>query len=91
MSSVFCRHVAKQYPVNGGVFVDPLPLNETTCGLPVALSDIDSAPLTSPAPPGVKVTAIAHVAPGATLGMQLSASAKPAAAEILAKFSVMVP
>jgi hypothetical protein len=48
-----------------------VPLRETVCGLPVALSAIETAPLRLPETPGVKVTPIAQFAPGARVGPQL--------------------
>ena len=84
-------HVAKQYPVSEGVFVDPVPLRETFWGLPGASSDIDSMPVNSPEAPGVKVTLIVQLAPDAKLGTQLLVSAKLAVAAICEMFNVAVP
>ena len=50
----------------------PVPLNETVCGLPVALSVIVSTPFTAPLDCGVKVTEIVQFAfPGRVAGQLL--------------------
>jgi hypothetical protein len=77
--------------VSKGVVAEPVPVNVTTCGLPAASSAIESVPLTSPTPPGEKVTPIVHVAPEATLGMQSSDSAKCSLVVMLPTFKAVVP
>lgn len=88
---VFPKHVAKQYPVSKGVFVDPVPLRGTVWGLPGASSDIESVPVISPDAPGMKVTLIVQVFRDARLGTQSSVSANVAVAAICTTFNVSVP
>jgi hypothetical protein len=52
----------------------PAPVNSTTCGFDEALSGIVTSPPTLPTAVGLKVTWIAHSAPGATLAPQLLVS-----------------
>ena len=54
----------------------PVPLRDTLCGLPGALSVTESVPLMLPVVLGVKVTLIVQVATDARLGTQLSVSLK---------------
>jgi hypothetical protein len=54
----------------------PVPLNETLCGLPAALSEIESVPTRVPAAVGVNVTAIVQFAPGARTAPQVFVWAK---------------
>jgi len=49
----------------------PVPLNETFCGLPAALSVTDSVPVRLPVPVGVNVTLIVQLAPAPRLIPQL--------------------
>ncbi len=49
----------------------PVPLRLTTCGLPLALSETESVPLTVPDVVGLKVTLMVQLAPAATLAPQL--------------------
>ena len=49
----------------------PVPLNETVCGLPFALSAIETVPVTVPFTAGVKVTEIVQLAPAASGDAQL--------------------
>ena len=58
------------------VGVPPTPDRLTVCGLPAALLRMVRLPVSVPAAVGVKVTLMAHAAPGATLGPQLSVSPK---------------
>jgi hypothetical protein len=80
-----------QLPVSKGVFVDPVPLNDTFCGLPVASSDIESVPVTAPEPPGVKVTLIVQVSRDSRLPTQVLCSAKLLLAVIFATLSATAP
>ena len=81
----------RQYPVNTGVLVEPVPLRETICGLPGESSDTESSPLTPPEPPGVKVTLIVHEPPGTRPGRQRSVSAKLEVVATREMFSVPLP
>ena len=54
----------------------PVPLSDTTCGLPVALSETVSWPVRVPVAIGVKVTWIEQLPPAATDVPQLFVSAK---------------
>jgi hypothetical protein len=78
-------------PFSGGVLADPVPLKVTFWGAPAASSDIESVPVTSPEPPGAKVTLIVQLPSDGTLPTQLSFSAKLAVVEILPMFSAAVP
>jgi hypothetical protein len=69
----------------------PVPLRETICGLPVALSTTESVPFKVPVLPGVKVTLTVQLAPDARMEPQLSVSPKLAVAVIPEMFSVAVP
>ena len=68
-----------------------MPLRETVCGLPAALSVNETVPLTLPVVLGVRVTLIVQFAPAARVEPQLLVSAKFALAAILAIVSVAVP
>src|SRR5262249_56685323 len=89
--SVANPHEVTQMPVSGGVSVEPLPLKLTCWGAPAASSDIESVPVMSPETPGVKVTPIVQLAPGARLGIQLLFSAKLAVAATVPTLSATVP
>jgi hypothetical protein len=69
----------------------PVPLRETDCGLPGALSVTETVPFRLPEAPGVKVTLIVQLAPEARLEPQLSVSPKLAIAVMPAMLSVVVP
>jgi hypothetical protein len=81
----------QQYPVNLALLVAPVPLRATVCGLPEALSVIDSVPLMTPVALGVKVTLIVQLAVDATLVPQLSLSPKLAVAVIPVMFKAALP
>jgi len=68
-----------------------VPLRETICGLPGALSLNEIVPLRLPEALGVKVTLIVQFAPDARVGPQLLVCPKFALAAILAMLSVAVP
>ena len=51
----------------GAAAVVPVPLNATLCGEPVALSAMETAAVKLAADAGVKVTAMLHDAPAATV------------------------
>jgi hypothetical protein len=68
-----------------------VPLSETVCGLPSALSVTESVPVTLPVALGVNVTMIGQLAPEARLAPQVSVSPKSAVATMLSMFSVAVP
>ena len=68
-----------------------MPLSETVCGLPDALSVIESVPVTVPAAGGVKVRLMVQLAAEARLEPQLSLSPKFAVAAIPAMLSAAVP
>jgi hypothetical protein len=69
----------------------PVPLTETICGLPAALSVNETVPVTLPVVFGVSVTLITQFAAGVRSGPQLLVSAKLALALILVMVSVAVP
>jgi hypothetical protein len=66
-------------PTLGGVRLAtvPCPLSVTTCGLPVALSVIESVPFTAPFDSGLNVTEIVHLAPTARDAVQVVVWANP--------------
>jgi hypothetical protein len=73
-------------------FVVPVPLSETACGLPGALSLTESVPFRLPATLGVKVTLMVQLAPDAIFEpLQVSVSPKLAVTAMLAVVSVVVP
>ena len=68
------------------------PLSETLCGLPLALSVINSDPVLNPLVVGVKLTLIWQLAPAPRLLPQLFACAKsPLLEAILVMLSALVP
>ena len=69
----------------------PLPVSEAFCGLPAALSEIESVPVRLPAAVGLKVTLIVHLAPGAKVTLQVSVSPKSAVAVMPVICSAPVP
>lgn len=68
-----------------------MPLSETVCGLPDALSVTESVPVTVPTAGGVKVRLMVQLAAQARLEPQLSLSPKSAVAAIPAMLSAAVP
>jgi len=68
-----------------------VPLRETVCGVPGALSVTESAPAKLPVAPGVNVTLIWQLAPEARLEPQVSVSPKEVVAGMLVMVSVVVP
>jgi hypothetical protein len=72
--------------------VVPAPLKETVCGLPGALSVMESVPARLPEALGAKVTLIVQFAPDARLEpWQLSVSPKLAVAAMVVMFNAVVP
>ncbi len=71
--------------------VTAVPLRETVCGLPAALSVNVTVPFTLPVVSGARVTLIAQFAPAARVAPQLLVSAKFALAAILVIVSEAVP
>jgi hypothetical protein len=69
----------------------PIPLRETVCGLPAALSVTESVPLALPAALGVNVTLIVQELVAASVAPQLFIWAKPALAEIPEIVSAAIP
>jgi hypothetical protein len=69
----------------------PVPLRETVCGLPGALSVTDSVPVRAPVVPGVNVTSIWQLAPDTRFTPQVLVSLKFAVLEIFPIFKVVVP
>jgi len=69
----------------------PVPVRETVCGLPVALSATEIVPVTVPFATGVKVTEMLHEAPAAMVGVQVVVSAKPALALMLEMVRLAAP
>ncbi len=55
----------------GAVGATPVPVRLTLCGLPAALSVIDSVPVRVPVAVGVKVTLMVQLAPAATEAPQV--------------------
>jgi hypothetical protein len=68
-----------------------VPVNDTVWGLPAASSDIESVPVTSPAPSGVNVTPIEQAPSDVRLPTQLSVSAKLLLVVMPATFSATLP
>jgi hypothetical protein len=62
--------------------VIPVPVNETACGDPAALSVTDSVPVREPLAVGLKVTEIPQFAPAASVAPQLVVAAKSPEAAI---------
>jgi hypothetical protein len=73
------------------VWVVPVPLRETVCGLPDALSVTEIVPLRLPEIVGVNVTFTMQFAPAATVEPQLFVSAKFALALMFEMVNVAVP
>ena len=73
------------------MIVPPVPLSETVCGFPGALSFTESVPVTVPTAVGVKVTLMVQFAAEARLEPQLSLSPKSAVATMPAVLSAAVP
>jgi len=71
--------------------VTAVPLRETICGLPAALSVNVTVPFTLPVVFGASVTLMAQLAPAASVAPQLLVSAKFALAAILVIASGAVP
>jgi len=69
----------------------PVPLSETVCGLPVALSVTETVPLVLPVTVGAKLTLIVHELPASNVEAQLLVCEKPVLAEIPETVSVAVP
>jgi hypothetical protein len=69
----------------------PVPVSETVCGLPLALSAIERVPLKSPTSEGVKVTSIVQLAPAATLVLQVFVWPKSPVVVIFVILSVAEP
>jgi hypothetical protein len=83
----------KQYPVSVSVVVPkvPVPLTDTVCRPPGALSVNVTVPFRLPVVLGERVTLIVQFAPGARVDPQLLVSAKLALAAIPVMLSVAVP
>lgn len=77
--------------LNPGTLLEPVPERATLCGLPAALSTMKMVPLRLPGAEGVKVTKMVQELPGATLGRQLSVSAKSPTGEMALMVSVEPP
>ena len=69
----------------------PVPVSDTVCGLPLALSTIDRVPLKSSTLGGVKVTFIMQLAPAATLELQVLVWLKSPVVVIFVILSVAEP
>jgi hypothetical protein len=82
--------VEKETPGDVWVVI-PVPLKETVCGLPDALSVKESVPLRLPEAVGVKVTLIVQLAAEASVAPQLFVSAKFALAVTPEIVNVPVP
>jgi hypothetical protein len=71
--------------------VTAVPLRETICGLPAALSVIVTVPVTLPVVLGTRVTLMAQFAPAASVAPQVLVSAKFAVTSMLVIDSGAVP
>jgi hypothetical protein len=71
--------------------VTAVPLSETVCGLPAALSVNVTVPFTLPVVSGARLTLTAQFAPGARVVPQLLVSVKFALAAMLVILSAAVP
>ena len=69
----------------------PVPLRETICGLPEALSVNVSVPVVVPFDCGVKVTETVHAAPTASVARQVLVWAKPLLGLMLVSVTDVVP
>src|SRR5437016_2908473 len=69
----------------------PVPLSDTVCGLPVALSAIVTAPVRVPVAVGVNVTPMVQLAPAASDAPQVLVSAKSPLAAILVMLRAALP
>ena len=69
----------------------PVPVSDTVCGLPLALSATESEPVRVPVAVGLKVTLIVQLAPAATLVPQVLVSEKSPVVEMLVMLRVAVP
>lgn len=77
--------------VSVAVVAAPMPLRETVCGLPGAVSATESVPLTLPIALGMNVMLIVQLAPDGRLEPQVSVSPKLAVAAMPTMLSVVVP
>ena len=68
-----------------------MPLKETICGLPGALSVSESVPVKLPVCPGVKVTLTMQLSPDARVELQVFVSPKAVLAVIPVMLSVVEP
>ncbi len=69
----------------------PVPVSETVCGLPLALSVTETAPVREPATVGVKVTEIVQVPAAATDAPQVLVWLKSPLAAMLVMVSAADP
>ncbi len=69
----------------------PVPVSETVCGLPVALSVMLSAPVLVPVAVGRNVTRMAQLAPAARLEPQVLVWEKSPLVLMLLMLSVVLP
>jgi hypothetical protein len=78
--------------VTAGAGWEPVPLSETACGLPAALSAIDTDALLAPVAVGLKVAEIVHVALTASVtgarGQSLVRAKSPALAPVSAMLEI---
>jgi hypothetical protein len=70
----------------------PVPVSDTCCGLPAALSVIVRVPLADPVAVGVKVTLTVQLAPAASVAPQLllSANVPVTAIELIVRLALPV-
>ena len=83
--------IVKEFDEGDSEAVLPVPVNDTVCGEPLALSVIVRVPVRVPPEVGVKVTAIAQFAPAATLVPQVLVSAKSPVAAMDVRLKAPVP
>ena len=69
----------------------PVPVSETVCGLPLALSVTETAPVREPVAVGVKITEIVHVPAAATVAPQVLVWLKSPLAAMLVIVSAADP
>ena len=76
----------------GAAAFAPVPLSDTCCGLPAALSATVNVPLAEPAAVGVNITLTVQPAPAASVAPQLllSANAPVAAIALIARLALPV-
>ena len=83
--------IVRELDDGASVTVEPVPVSDTVCGDPLALSVMVSVPVRDPPAVGVKVTEIVQFAPAAMLDPQFCVSAKSPEAAMDVTLSVAEP